>query len=209
LRIIQDLGLAGRSKPITDGVIATMKALEVAATLNNASLESEIRANALVQERDALVAKVAALEDEVRSKRSVAEERDRQFADVEKQLAEVRTALDQAVDSSKRLAEEKVALEEALKKEDLPGEDEVEDTAVLRRADLVDRVGVLEGSLVDAVKHGFDRAVAQLKVVNPNVDLSVEGIHHLSDVEDGVIKPPPDLEEDMGHVDEAQVDVAL
>jgi hypothetical protein len=42
--------------------------------------------------------------------------------------------------------------------------------------------------------------------VNPSVDLCVEGIHHLSDVEDSVIKPPPDLEEDMGHVDEAQAD---
>ena len=84
LRIIQDLGPAGRSKAITDGVIATMKALEVAAALNNASLESEIWANTLVQERDALAAKVAALEKEARSKRSVAEERDRQFAVVEK-----------------------------------------------------------------------------------------------------------------------------
>jgi hypothetical protein len=32
LKIIQDLGPPGRSKVITDGVIATMKALEVAAT---------------------------------------------------------------------------------------------------------------------------------------------------------------------------------
>ena len=63
---------------------------------------------------------------------------------------------------------------------------------------------MLEGSLVEAVQLGFDRAVAQLKVVNPGVDLCVERIHHLSDVEDGVIKPPPDFEEDVGHVDEAR-----
>jgi len=137
-----------------------MKALEVTTTLNNASLESETRANALVQERDALAAKVAALEDGARSKRSVAEERDRQFAVVEKQLAEARTAFEQAADSSRKLAEEKVTLEEALKKADLPGEDEAEDTIVLRRADLLERVSVQEGSLVDAVKLGFDRAVA-------------------------------------------------
>jgi hypothetical protein len=56
---------------------------------------------------------------------------------------------------------------------------------------------------VDAVKLSFDWALAQLKVVNPGVDLCVEGIHHLSDVEDGMIKPPLDLEEDMGHVNEA------
>jgi hypothetical protein len=43
-----------------------------------------------------------------------------------------------------------VFLEEALIRADLPGEDEVEDLAVLRRADLMDRIGELEGSLVDA-----------------------------------------------------------
>jgi len=61
LRIIQDLGPAGQSKAITNGVIATMKALEVIAALDNASLESEIRVNALAQERDALAAKVVIL----------------------------------------------------------------------------------------------------------------------------------------------------
>jgi len=59
---------------------------------------------------------------------------------------------------------------------------------VHRRAELVDMIGELEGSLVEAVQLGFDCAVAQLKVVNPGIDLCVEGIHHLSDVEDGVIK---------------------
>ena len=209
LRTIQDLGPTSRSKSITDGVIATMKALKVVAALNNASLESEIQINALAQERDALAAKVADLDDEARSKRLVAEECDRQFVVVEKQLAEAQTALEQAADSSRKLAEEKVSLEEALRKANLPGEDEAEDTVVLRRADLVDRIGELEGSLVDAEKLGFDRAVAQLKVVNPAVDLSVEGIHPLSDVKDGVITPPPDLEEDIGHVDEAQTNEAL
>ena len=110
--------------------------------------------------------------------------------------------MEQAVGSSQKLTEEKASLEEALKKEDLLGEDEAEDTVVLRRADLVDRIGELEGSLVDTVKLGFDRAVVQLKVVNPDVDLIVEGTHPLSEVNDGVISPPP--EEDNGHVDEAQ-----
>ena len=93
LRVIHDLGPAGRNKAITEGVVATMKALEVATALTNASLKSEIRVNALGQERDALTAKVAALEEEARSKRSITEERDRQFTAIEKQLAEARTAL--------------------------------------------------------------------------------------------------------------------
>ena len=71
-----------------------------------------------------------------------------------------------------------MALEESLKKTDLHGEDETEDIAVLRRADQVERVSMLEGSLVDVVKLGFDRAVALLKVVNSGIDLCVDGIHH-------------------------------
>ena len=47
LRVIHDLGPAGRSKAIIEGVIATMKALEVATPLNNASLKSEVQVNAL------------------------------------------------------------------------------------------------------------------------------------------------------------------
>jgi hypothetical protein len=156
-----------------------------------------------------LAAKVSKLEGEVADKRSVAEDRDHQVAVVEKQLADARTALEQVTKSSRKMAEEKVALEESLKKADLPGEDETEDIAVLRRAELVERVSMLEGSLVDAVKLGFDRAMTQLKVVNLGVNLCVEGIHHLSDVEDGVIKPPPDFEEDIGHIDDAQADEAL
>jgi hypothetical protein len=193
LKIIQDLGPAGRSKAITDGVIATMKALEVTAALNNASLEVEVWVDALVRERDALTARVTALEEDQRSKRSVAEECDRQLASFKEQLFGAQTALEQATLSSRKLAEEKVSLEEALKKADLPGEDEAEN--------LVDRIGELEGSLVDAVKLGFDRAVAQLKVVNPGIELNVDGIHPLSEVEDGVITPPPDPEEDNGHVE--------
>ena len=51
---------------------------------------------------------------------------------------------------------------------------------------------------------------AQKKVAALYVeDLSVEGIHPLSDVKDRVITPPPGLEEDIGHVDEAQAIEAL
>jgi len=69
LRVIHDLGPADRSKAITKGVIAIMKALEVATVLNNASLEGAIQVNALSKERDALAAKVSELEGEVADKR--------------------------------------------------------------------------------------------------------------------------------------------
>jgi hypothetical protein len=58
--------------------------------------------------------------------------------------------------------------------------------------------------LVDAVKLGFEWEVAQLKVVNPGIDMNVEGIHPLSEVNDVVITPPPDPEEEDGRLDKAQ-----
>ena len=155
LRVIHFLGLAGQSKAITEGVIATMKVLEVATVLNNASLEGEIRANVLSKEKDALAAKVSQHEGDAGAARSVAEERDCHVALIEKQLADARTTLEQAAESSRKLAEEKVTLEESLKKEDLPEEEKMEDTAVPRHADFVERVSMLEGSLVDVVKLGY------------------------------------------------------
>jgi len=57
---------------------------------------------------------------------------------------------------------------------------------------------------MDEVKHGFDNAIAQLKVANPSVALFVDGISFLKWVEDGVIMSPvEDMEEDGsedGHV---------
>ena len=94
LRVIHDLGPAGRSKTIIEGVIATMKALEVATVLNKASLEGKIRVNALSKERDALVAQVSQLEGDVADKRSVAKECCCQVAIVEKKLVDARAALE-------------------------------------------------------------------------------------------------------------------
>ena len=75
-------------------------------------------------------------------------------------MANARMAQKQAAKAFSKLAEEKKALEEFLKRVDLHGEDETEDKAVLNHVGLVERVSVLEGSLVDAVKLSFDRAVA-------------------------------------------------
>ena len=109
LQVINDLGPTGQSKAIIEGVIATMKALEVATVLNKASLKGEVWVNTLSSKWDALSAKVTELEGEVAGKRSVAEERACQVAVVEKQLVDARTALEAATELSRKLAEEKVA----------------------------------------------------------------------------------------------------
>jgi len=65
-----------------------------------------------------------------------------------------------ATESSKNLSEDKASLEESLKEADFPREDETEDTIVLKHVELIERVRVLDENLVDAVKLGFDRAMA-------------------------------------------------
>lgn len=85
----------------------------------------------------------------------------------------------------------------------LPQEDESDDTAALDRAGLLEKIGVLEPKLVGGVEHGFDNVIAQLKVVNPGVELCVEGIGFLKWVADGVIVAPPAEMEVDGHVVDA------
>ena len=76
-----------------------------------------------------------------------------------RELTEVRT----------KFAAKKRALEDALRDATQPGEDETEDTAMLGRPALVYRLEELERNLVGAARHGFDNAIEQLKVVNPDV----------------------------------------
>jgi len=47
LKVIQDLGTAGRSRAMTDGIIGAMKALKIAVVVNNASKEGQVMAEVL------------------------------------------------------------------------------------------------------------------------------------------------------------------
>ncbi|GAU10501.1 hypothetical protein TSUD_421920, partial [Trifolium subterraneum] len=65
------------------------------------------------------------------------------------------------------------------------------------RAALVSRIFELEGKELDVAKSTFDNAVAKLLVLNPGVDLVVEGASELKEVLDGVIVSPSPDEEDQ------------
>jgi hypothetical protein len=95
-----------------------------------------------------------------------------------------------------KFAAEKRALEDALRDATQPGEDETEDTAVLARPALVYRLEELERNLVGAASHGFNNAIEQLKVVNPGVQLCVDGLNFLKYVRNGEIVD----QDDEGHV---------
>ena len=78
---------------MTEGVIAVMKALEIAVVVNNASTEGEVMAEVLGKDRNALMAKVSKLEKGASSAKTVMDGKDNRIAALETQVAEVQKAL--------------------------------------------------------------------------------------------------------------------
>jgi hypothetical protein len=77
-----------------------------------------------------------------------------------------------------------------------PCKDEPEDLIGLDSKGLVNKVTQLEGVLAGATHHGFKNGVDQVKVVNPRVDLSIDGIYDLKFVEGGMLVTPDDFQDD-------------
>jgi hypothetical protein len=72
-----------------------------------------------------------------------------------------------------------------------PAEDETENTReLLSRADLVARVRKLGDSVLAGVKHGWQNALAQVKVANSGVELNFEGMGVFREVVDEQIILP-------------------
>jgi len=86
LKVIHDLGVAGRSQVMTEGTIGAMKALEIAMVLNNSSTEGMVRTDAVAKERDKVLAKKEKLDKELADVKS-------KFATLEKRSAEDRRIL--------------------------------------------------------------------------------------------------------------------
>jgi hypothetical protein len=108
LRVIQDLGAAGRSRAMIEGIIVAMKALQVAAVLNSTSIEGEVKVDLLRKERDDLQSKVSQMEeDAVKSKKDL----DSRIAALEKQV-DAQSSLEREVEAKTKLAEEDKSLED-------------------------------------------------------------------------------------------------
>jgi len=177
-----------------------MKALEIAAVLNNTSTTGQVMAEVLGNELETLLAKVSKLEEEAAKAKK---ESDGQIAKFRERLGDAQKYLKKEVETREKLAEENKSLE-GLRKANSPLDDESEDTARFDLSGLLEKMGIFEANLLNGVKHGFENDVAQLRVANSDVELSVEGISFLNWVEDGVIRsPPPTAKEMDGHVADA------
>jgi len=170
---------------MTEGIIGSMKALEIVVVLNNSSTEGMVCSDALAKERDEALAKKEKLDkelDDVKSK----------LTTLEKRSAKECRILAQVKEAWRKLPEDKLQLEAMLHDATGPGPNEPEDLHGLNRYALVDKIVELKNGLVGTGRQSFDNVVDQLKVVNLEVNLCVEGVHFLNFVEGGVIVTPND-----------------
>jgi len=58
LKVIRDLGVAGRTRAVTKGVISAMKAFEVAVYMNNSSTEEAVSSDALAQDKEVMTKRI-------------------------------------------------------------------------------------------------------------------------------------------------------
>lgn len=205
LKAIRDLGPAGRSRAVTEGVISAMRALEVTVFLNNSSTEESVRSDAFARERGEMANKMARMEAELAAVKEASYRKDNMISSLKKKGELVTRYSDELKEARAQFAAEKRALEDALHDTSLPSEDETENTAELARPALVYQIEELERNLVGVARHGFANVIDQLQVVNLGVHFQVEGIDFLKYVRNGKIV----AQDDEGHVGNAQVYVAL
>ncbi|MCI30818.1 hypothetical protein A2U01_0052029, partial [Trifolium medium] len=105
----------------------------------------------------------------------------------------------------RKLAEEVDALKSAMAP--VAGEHEAA-KGLVTRAELVEKIRVLAGDVLEGTKYSFDNVVAQLKVVNPGVELIIEVIRMLRKVENGQIVIP-EVYKDMEAEEEEEDDEQL
>ncbi|KAK2456095.1 hypothetical protein QL285_003491 [Trifolium repens] len=106
------------------------------------------------------------------------------FVAAGKENRELREEVAKFEEEKKKLEEEIQSLKLAM----APAEDETENTRELSsRADFVAHVRKLGDSVLSGVKHGWQNALAQVKVANPVVELSFEGMGVFREVLDGQI----------------------
>ena len=74
-----------------------------------------------------------------------------------------------------------------------PAEEETNvENSMVSRADLIAHIRVLEQDVVDTLSYGFNKAVEQLKILNPLVEMVVEGAGPFNQVINGKLFYPPD-----------------
>ncbi|GAU43621.1 hypothetical protein TSUD_185140 [Trifolium subterraneum] len=210
---MDDMGPEALKNELADAMVAAFKLMEISSFLNGRECK-------YLEERDTAKEEAALLRQSLEQ----AKVNHAAYKDRYKLQAGLVTQLTEKEKEAARLVEEKAELEGRLKElsterdtlaekvKDLESRPcssgtapDAEELVIdpngeykgFTRAALVSRIFELEGKELDVTKSSFDNAVAQIMVLNPGVDLVVEGASELKEVLDGVIVSPSPDEEDQ------------
>ncbi|GAU35622.1 hypothetical protein TSUD_30390 [Trifolium subterraneum] len=209
--IMDDMGPEALKNELTDAMVSAFKLMEISSYLNGRECK-------YLAERDSAKEEAALLRQSLeQAKVNHAAYREKfklqaglvtQLTEKEQEVARLTTEKEKLEGQVGDLIAEKETLEGKVKALEsrsgsssaAPDSDElvVDPNGEYRgftRAALVSRIFELEAQQLDEAKSSFDNAVAQLMVLNPSVDLVVEGASELKEVQDGVIVSPA-VEED-------------
>ncbi|WJX95592.1 histone deacetylase [Trifolium repens] len=198
--IIRDIGVASRRKEIARGAAAMMRLLAMVLVLNDEEQSSVKDLNEARARKEELECQVLKLETDFTDYKEKYVIQSTYVTELREKKEELARVVKSMEDLKLEYAEEKKTLKariDSLEAAVAPAQDEPDEVKMLvTRAELVDKIKLLEQDVLDSVKYGFDNAIAQLRIVNPEVELNTKGTGMLRRVVDGVIVIPPDCQSD-------------
>ena len=174
-----------RRKNLAEDVAAVMGVLETSLSLNDEAASSHASLDAAYAKIQKLKAKNEKLKCDILNHESRFEAQVRLLKD----LNELRPQLEAATKENDRL----VARTKELEGITAPDEDETDaEKGMASRAEFITRIQVLEQDVIDTLGYGFNTVVEQLKILNPGVEMVVEGAGLFNQVINGKYFYPPD-----------------
>ncbi|GAU10256.1 hypothetical protein TSUD_420310, partial [Trifolium subterraneum] len=187
--ILASMGPESLRNVVAESSVAVFKLLEVATFLNG-------RESKYLRERD----EARALAKDFGGRLTVVEQdlsaRDKALEESEAELVKVNKELEDAKREEEKLRGRVVELEEQMSGLSLAEEEEKKlDPAGTysksSRAELIAKIYQIGDLQLDVASSSFQNALAQLRVLNPGVELVTEGLDELKEVRDGQIATPP------------------
>ncbi|GAU20983.1 hypothetical protein TSUD_201320 [Trifolium subterraneum] len=190
--ILESMGPESLKNVVAESSVAVFKLLEVATFLNGRECK-------FLQERD----EARALAKGFGERLTVVEQdllaRDKALEDSEAEAAKARKELEDAKGEEEKMKGKIAELEEKLASMTLaPSADEEEkkvDPAGtytnFSRAGLISKIYEVGDLQLEVASSSFKNALAQLRILNPGVELITEGLDEMKEVRDGQIASPP------------------
>ncbi|KAI5419410.1 hypothetical protein KIW84_043547 [Lathyrus oleraceus] len=212
-KAILDQDVAARRKDLARDIAAVIRVMETAMVLSDTSVSTASLEDALLQVRTEKERLSKDLSD-YKEEHQLQEGLSQKLEEVEKerdQLKAAKASLEEQVVDHQKLTEDNACLRaqvESLEGKVRPLADETEEERALgSRGELLGHIRTLNQDLVACFKEGFDNAVEQLGLLNP--ELVTVGSAYNCCVRDGEIICPFEAEEELGGGEEEEDEEVL